>query len=419
MEKRSHGQIRTHDRRDGLTTYSLRVRAYGRREVVTLGTDVDGWTMRKAERKLEEVLAEIQVGVWRPPSTFAGGEDPSFHEFASRWWFARKSELRPTTQADYEWRLRKHLLPFFHQFRVSAITIALVDEYRSEKVIERERISAAAAVGQPIRDKRGQRRVALSNESINKTLVLLANILDTAVEHGLLASNPARGKRRRLKADRPTRRFLEADELAELLTVAGELDRSARADQRIGRRPLIAVMAKSGLRVGEVCALRWRSVDTAHQRLVIQQAKTAAGVREVDLSLDLVDELNTWRAERKPVSVDEFVFATDSGRPRDKDNVRERVLVPVVNRVNEIRHERGITPLPKITPHALRRTYISLMLEASAPLPYLMDQVGHADSKTTLEIYAQVQKRVSRKNVHAAFDELLNGADRQTLTGRV
>jgi integrase len=51
------------------------------------------------------------------------------------------------------------------------------------------------------------------------------------------------------------------------------------------------------------------------------------------------------------------------------------------------------------------------MLEAGAPLPYVMDQVGHADSKTTLEIYAQVQKRVSRKNVHAAFDELLNAAD--------
>jgi hypothetical protein len=55
----------------------------------------------------------------------------------------------------------------------------LVDEYRSEKVIERERITAAAAAGRPIRDRRGRRRVALSNESINKTLVLLANILDT------------------------------------------------------------------------------------------------------------------------------------------------------------------------------------------------------------------------------------------------
>jgi hypothetical protein len=50
-----------------------------------------------------------------------------------------------------------------------------------------------------------------------------------------------------------------------------------------------------------------------------------------------------------------------------------------------------------------------------SPLPYVMDQVGHADSKTTLEIYAQVQKRVSRKNVHAAFDELLNGANRDAV----
>ena len=150
----------------------------------------------------------------------------------------RKPELRPTSQDDYEWRLKKHLLPFFADIQVSALTIALVDEYRSEKVIERERIKAAAAVGRPIRDKRGQRRVALSNESINKTLVLLANILDTAVEHGLLASNPAQGKRRRLKADRPTRRFLEADELAELLTVAGELDRSAPS--RSAHRPATA-----------------------------------------------------------------------------------------------------------------------------------------------------------------------------------
>jgi hypothetical protein len=45
------------------------------------------------------------------------------------------------------------------------------------------------------------------------------------------------------------------------------------------------------------------------------------------------------------------------------------------------------------------------MLEAGAPLPYVMDQVGHLDSKTTLEIYAQVQKRVSRTKVHLAFGE--------------
>lgn len=167
-----------------------------------------------------------------------------------------------------------------------------------------------------------------------------------------------------------------------------------------------------------MCALRWRAVDTAHQRLVIEESKTTAGIRAVDLSLDLVEELNVWRAERKPASVDELVFATITGRPRDKDSVRERVLVPVVDRANEIRMERGMAALPRVTPHALRRTYISLMLEAGAPLPYVMDQVGHADSKTTLEIYAQVQKRVSRKSVHAAFDELVNGAHMDAVRSR-
>ena len=143
---------------------------------------------------------------------------------------------------------------------------------------------------------------------------------------------------------------------------------------------------------------------------MVEQSKTDAGVREVDLGLDLLDELLAWRADSPPDGVDAFVFPTASGRARDKDSVRERVLAPVISRVNEIRVARGLPPLAKVTPHALRRTYISLMLEAGAPLPYVMDQVGHQDSKTTLEIYAQVQKRVSRTKVHLAFDELLASA---------
>jgi hypothetical protein len=50
------------------------------------------------------------------------------------------------------------------------------------------------------------------------------------------------------------------------------------------------------------------------------------------------------------------------------------------------------------------------MIEAGAPLPFVMSQDGHADSRTTLEIYAQVQKRLSRKQVHRAFDDLLASA---------
>ena len=129
----------------------------------------------------------------------------TFHVFASRWWAARKGELRPRTRENYEWRLRKHLLPFFCDYAISEIDVALVERYREHKVIERERVAQAIAAGEPLRDSRGQRRVPLSNESINKTLVTLTQVLDSAVERGLLDSNPARGKRRRLKVVKPVR----------------------------------------------------------------------------------------------------------------------------------------------------------------------------------------------------------------------
>jgi integrase len=286
---------------------------------------------------------------------------------------------RTTVPAANEWQLKKHLLPFFAKHPVADIDVALVERYREEKLIERERVKTAAAAGHPLGDKRGQARRPLSNGSINKTLVTLSQILDSAVERGLLQSNPAMGRKRRLKTSKPVRRLLEADELKDLL---------AR----------------------EMCQLRWHDVDVHHQRLIIREAKTDAGVREVDLSLDVMEELMAWRASRPSSTGDEFVFATDSGRPRDKDNVRERVLRPVVNKTNERRNQRGLPPLPPVSSHALRRTYISLLIEAGAPLPYVMRQVGHEDSRTTLEVYAQVQQRLSRKQVHQAFDDLLASA---------
>jgi integrase len=412
MEKRARGEIRVHERGNRRLTFSIRFRVNAKRVSLTLGTNEDGWTYRKAERKLDDVLAQVRAGVWKPepPVTREKVGDLTFHEFASRWWAARKAELRPNTQLDYEWRLRKHLLPFFADTPISEIDVDAVDRYREEKVIERERVRRAEASGNPLRDKRGQRRVPLSNESINKTLVMLANILDSAVERGGLETNPARGKRRRLKAPRPNRRVLEPDELTELLAVAGRMDRHLRRDRQIGRRPMIAVMAKAGLRVTELCQLRWRAVDVHHERLIIEQAKTEAGKREVDLTLDVIEELLAWRAERGSVKLDGFVFATASGKPRNKDNVRT-VLSRVVERANEERAANGRGSLPPVVPHTLRRTYISLMLEAGAPLHYVMDQVGHEDSKTTLEIYALVQKRDSRPEVKRRFEELLAGSD--------
>jgi integrase len=76
-----------------------------------------------------------------------------------------------------------------------------------------------------------------------------------------------------------------------------------------------------------------------------------------------------------------------------------------------LRADQGLPPLPvAVTAHTFRRTFVTLMLEAGAPLTYVQDQVGHEDTKTTQEIYARVLRRQQRAKIGAAFNELMYGA---------
>src|SRR5688500_9768809 len=137
MAKRAKGEVIERDRKSG-RIFALRFRAYGRRHFLTLGGAGDGWTRRKAEVELRHVLADVERGLWAPGISQAAEAPaaPTFHEFASEWLEARRSELKETTLADYTWQLCNHLLPFFHRHRLPQITVAEVDRYRALKVRE-------------------------------------------------------------------------------------------------------------------------------------------------------------------------------------------------------------------------------------------------------------------------------------------
>ncbi|MFL5856999.1 MAG: tyrosine-type recombinase/integrase [Solirubrobacteraceae bacterium] len=410
MSRRPTGVVRTYRRKNGLTTFSLRFSAYGQRRTQTLGTEADGWTLARAELELRNTLARVEAGIWAPPEAVAEvGEEPTFHEFASRWLTRRTHELRQTTVDDYRWRLSRHLLPFFRAYRPSQIDIDLIDRYREHKLIERDEITRARAAGVFLQDADGRSQRPLGNESINKTLALLAAILDDAVERGWLATNPARGRRRRLKAPRPHGTFLEPDELNSLLEAAGQLEEQARSDQKVARREILATLALAGLRVTELCQMTWKQLDFAHARIQIPDAKTPAGIREVDMTPLLHEILLDYRTRLAGVDPAEPVFPTRSGKPRDKDNIRNRVLARCVQRASQNRESAGLPPLGRVTPHTLRYTFISLLLANGAELPYVMAQVGHADESTTLRIYAKVLRR-DRRHVGKAIDEMVGGA---------
>ena len=93
------------------------------------------------------------------------------------------------------------------------------------------------------------------------------------------------------------------------------------------------------------------------------------------------------------------------------DNGRvEQIVREAAELASEKLAEQGLPPLPNTTPHTLRRTYISIALIANDwDVKYVMGQVGHADSKMTLDVYAQMQQRAKRDH-GAKFDKLVSDA---------
>src|SRR5215207_9713301 len=102
MAKRATGEVIERERKGG-RVFALRFRAYGRRHFVTLGGAADGWTRQRAEAELRHVLADIERGLWAPGVAHVAEAPvaPTFHEFASEWLEARRSEL----QGDHDRRL--------------------------------------------------------------------------------------------------------------------------------------------------------------------------------------------------------------------------------------------------------------------------------------------------------------------------
>ena len=98
LDTRGTGQVLAYDRKDGLTSWYLRVRAYGSRHRVNLGTELDGWTQARARIELQNVLAKIQAGLWEPPAPQATAlDDPTFHQFASSWLARRRPSYKQRT----------------------------------------------------------------------------------------------------------------------------------------------------------------------------------------------------------------------------------------------------------------------------------------------------------------------------------
>jgi integrase len=398
MARQATGQFYCWKTKRGTRSFGVRFRYGGKRRLVTLGSEPE-MTRREAETAMADLMADVRRGLWVPPEErrLEPREVPSFHEFASEWFAGVLKEggrdgrgLSERSVRDLrDWRLREHVLPFFARYRLDEIDVEVVDGYRRAKV----------------------REGRLSPASINKMLTTVAAILEVAVEYGYLDRNPAKGRRRRLKAGRPRRTALDRPEqIAALLDAAGELDRRSRTGEY--RRALLAALVFGGFRIGELLDLRWKDVylgDEGGGNVValpvrgrraapragtirVRGTKTANADRTVRLLPVLRDELAALKARRSPAP-DDRVFATSRGGRFAESNVRRRILAPAVERANAALADAEVEPIPDgLTPHSLRRTFASILVALREDPATVMRQMGHATAGFTLSVYARAME---------------------------
>jgi integrase len=371
MARKATGAVIEHTGNDGRTYRSLRFSAYGKRRFVSLGPV----SATDAATELRYTLADVERGTWQPPQPVEPAAEPdpvpTFHQFAEQWWTRNHRRWASRTVGDYQWRLEKHLIPFFGGTPIDQITYDTVERYIDRKLAEGE----------------------LGPRSINMTLTLLGAILEAAVERDLIAKNPAKGKQRRAPERTPRRTQLDsAAAIGALLEAAGTLDRTARLDGRyVHRRAILTTLVFSGLRVSELCDLQWRDVDLAGGWLNVQASKTDAGRRKVTIRGIVRDELLAL----KPADVDQgaYVFATKRGGRPNPSNIRNRVLQPAAELASEKLVADGGAPLPHLTPHSCRRTFASVLYAlGEGPVP-VQQEMGHTNPAMALAVYAQVMRR--------------------------
>jgi Phage integrase family len=184
----------------------------------------------------------------------------------------------------------------------------------------------------------------------------------------------------------------------------------------VGRRVVVEILGRGGPRASDLCDMKIGHVrlhDRDGARFRIPDSKTETGIREVQMSPDLVEtvveHIDRLRRIGAPTGPEDYLVPSLHGTRMSYERV-ERIVRDAAKLATEKLIAKGLPPLPHTTPHTLRRTYISIALLANNfDVKWVMGQVGHADSKMTLDVYAQLEQRVDRSH-GTSFDALIRRA---------
>lgn len=304
-------------------------------------------TKRMAQDWLDGVTSAVITGTYVDPDR----SRVLFGDWSERW-LAGQVQLKPSTLARYESLLRRQVLPRWSTVPLREVSHADVAAW----------VAALAASG-------------LAPSTVRQAYRVMSLILALAVKDGRLPRNTAEGAPLP-RAGQPTKRFLSHAEVQALADAADGQGRLA-----------ILTLAYTGLRIGELVALRVGAVDLMRRRLEVAESATEISGRlvfgtpkshqrrSVPVRRSLVDALAVQMAGK---SADDFVFTSPRGGPLRPMNFRRRIFDPAA----------AAAGLDGLTPHELRHTAASLLVASGANVKAVQRMLGHASAAMTLDVYS-------------------------------
>jgi integrase len=229
-----------------------------------------------------------------------------------------------------------------------------------------------------------RRKERLSDKYRLNLYGLLNVLFEVATQYDLIESNPVRRKLHRPAVERAEKPVLSAAQLRDVIAhFPGE------------HQPLALCVAITGLRLGELLALRWCNVDFAGRRLSITHnlwrgrlvsPKTEASKRTLHLPDALAGILQAHRSRSEWDKPEDFIFCTGQGGPLDPDHLRKCVLYPALKAV-------GIEPGDRTHGfHMFRHSAATIVHAQTRDKALAGDLLGHSEESFITSKYIHTDR---------------------------